>query len=318
MPDATSHPLQVWQNFYLLIGTASATLAGLMFVAISLGSRLMTSRNIPALRVFVSPTLIHFVYVLVTTAVVLIPTLTRALLGTLLVLAGLVSLGWTLSALPYMRRSSRDRLIDTQDWVWYLLAPWAAYLLYVATGAGLLLGAGGALNGLAAASILLLVTGIRNAWDLVVFFALSQGAPPDGHAEAPGRGEDRATAERRAEPAVQLQREDDEEGTSLVLPPPDRADVARAIQEAGLNPGDFTWAVQPSRHALIGPLVSALIHRPTGWYFRFEFTERAGRNRVSVFVAGEGAREVRKAAASWEEQLGQVRAWLSHLAGARK
>ena len=38
MPDTLSQALRDWQNFYILAGGASATLAGLMFVAISLGS----------------------------------------------------------------------------------------------------------------------------------------------------------------------------------------------------------------------------------------------------------------------------------------
>lgn len=218
-----------------------------------------------------------------------------------------------------MRRSRRARLIDAQDWVWYLRAPSVGYLLFVGTGAGLLPGVSQALNGLAAASIVLLVTGIRNAWGLAMFFALRQSTPSgsEGGADIPDRSNDRATTEPRAEPMVQPRQGSDDETTSLVLPPSHQADVARAIHEAGLSPSDFTWAVQPSRHALIGPLVSALIHRRTGWYFRFEHTEPADHKRVSVFVSGESAREVRKGAPSWGEQLGQVRAWLSHLARAR-
>ena len=71
--------LQQWQNFYMLLGGASATLVGLMFIAISLGSgrwtpedRLLLNASFSA---FMSPTFIHFVYVLVTAVVVLVPTL---------------------------------------------------------------------------------------------------------------------------------------------------------------------------------------------------------------------------------------------------
>jgi hypothetical protein len=54
-----------WRHdFCLLVGGAAATLVGLMFVAISLGSRSITERSPPDLRVFVDPTLIHFIYVL--------------------------------------------------------------------------------------------------------------------------------------------------------------------------------------------------------------------------------------------------------------
>ncbi len=91
MPDSLAQPLQRWHDFYLLVGGAAATLVGLMFVAISLGSRLITERSLPALRVFVTPTIIHFIYALVIATVVVIPTVRRMPLGGLLVLVGILS-----------------------------------------------------------------------------------------------------------------------------------------------------------------------------------------------------------------------------------
>jgi len=104
MPETLAQPFQKWHDFYLLSGTAAASLVGLMFVAISLGFRLITERSLPSLRVYVSPTLIHFIYVLVIATVVMIPTLTRMLLGVLLVLVGLLSFGRALVSIPYMRQ----------------------------------------------------------------------------------------------------------------------------------------------------------------------------------------------------------------------
>jgi hypothetical protein len=178
MPDTLSQPLHDWQNFYLLVGGAAATLVGLMFVAISLGSRLITEQSIPGLRVFVTPTIIHFIYVLVIATVVMIPTLTRTPLGILLVFVGLLSFVNALRMVPYMRQQQREQGLDKSDWVWYLIVPSISYLLFVGTGIDLLLGRDRALNGLAFASILLLVNGIRNAWDLVVWFALKIEPPP--------------------------------------------------------------------------------------------------------------------------------------------
>ncbi len=104
---------------------------------------------------------------------------------------------------------------------------------------------------------------------------------------------------------------------SLALSPAQQAEVDRLVEDAGLDTTEFTWAIQPSHYHLIGPLVSALIHTPTGAAFRFDFLESAlGMNRVSVFTPGEGGREERRAAGSWEDQLGQVRGWLKHLTDA--
>jgi hypothetical protein len=178
MSDTLSQPLHNWQNFYLLVGGAAATLVGLMFVAISLGTRLITERSLPALRLWVHPTLIHFIYVLVIATIIMVPTLTRIPLGILLVFAGLVSFGNALRMVPYMRKQQREQEADRSDWVWYLIVPSISYLLFVGTGIGLLLGDNRALNGLAFAIILLLVNGIRNAWDMVVWITIKTESPP--------------------------------------------------------------------------------------------------------------------------------------------
>jgi hypothetical protein len=178
MSDSLSQSLREWHNFYLLIGGAAASLAGLMFVAISLGSGTVTPKNLHGLRVFVSPTLIHFIYVLVAALVVVIPTATWTRLGILLVLVGLISIGRVIGMIPYMRERHREHAIDTEDWTWYIVAPSVSYLLFVGTGIGFLLRIGMALDGLAVASILLLIAGIRNAWDFVTFLLLRQNDPP--------------------------------------------------------------------------------------------------------------------------------------------
>ena len=178
MSDTLAQSLHNWQNFYILVGEAAATLVGLMFVAISLGSRLITERSVPALRVWVHPTLIHFIYVLVIATIIMVPTLTRSPLGILLVFAGLLSFGNALRMVPYMWQQQREQEADRGDWVWYLIVPSISYLLLVGTGIGLLLGDNRALNVLAFAIILLLVNGIRNAWDMVVWITIKTESPP--------------------------------------------------------------------------------------------------------------------------------------------
>ncbi|TMI77170.1 MAG: hypothetical protein E6H04_14480 [Bacillati bacterium ANGP1] len=83
-------------------------------------------------------------------------------------------IGYTISRLPRTRERYRRRQIDKGDVVWYVLLPLVGYVLYCDAGirvlkVGLL---GRALDGLASASVLLLVIGVRNAWDLVVWMVL--------------------------------------------------------------------------------------------------------------------------------------------------
>jgi hypothetical protein len=178
MPEPLSQTLRDWQTFYFLVGGAAAGLVGLTFVAITVGSGLITKQDIAGLRTFTNPSLIHFIYVLVTAAVVVMPTVTRMQLGIILVLTGLVSSGRALSALPFMWHQYKRHVVDMHDWVWYFLAPMAGYLLYMGTGAELLMGTPGqTLNGLAWASVLFLVAGIRNTWDMVLWFMLMKDDP---------------------------------------------------------------------------------------------------------------------------------------------
>jgi hypothetical protein len=178
-----------WHDFYVLVGGSAATLTGLMFIAISLGTGRWAARDRPlldaAFGAFLSPTFIHFVYVLITAIVLLVPTITATVLGVLLVLVGLGSLGHTARNLPFFRERFRRGTVDRSDLVWYSLMPSIAYALYLIGGVGLLRAARGlraphALDLLAAASILLLAIGVRNAWDLVVFFVLRQADETGG------------------------------------------------------------------------------------------------------------------------------------------
>jgi hypothetical protein len=79
-----------WQNLYILIGTAAATLVGLMFVAITFGSGLVKQEASPSVRSFLDPTFTHFVQVLFTSCLVVVPTMHPTLLGSLLIGIGAV------------------------------------------------------------------------------------------------------------------------------------------------------------------------------------------------------------------------------------
>jgi hypothetical protein len=56
--------LHDWHDFYVLLGTAAATLIGLMFVAASIGAGLFTDEHKDMMRTFLTPTIIHFCAVL--------------------------------------------------------------------------------------------------------------------------------------------------------------------------------------------------------------------------------------------------------------
>ena len=68
--------LHAWHEFYLLLGTAGATLLALLFVAVSLGTGYLSNKDQRGTRTFMSPVVIHFTSVFFIAAVCLV--LTRA------------------------------------------------------------------------------------------------------------------------------------------------------------------------------------------------------------------------------------------------
>ena len=170
--------LHDWHDFYVLLGTASATLVGLMFIAASIGATVFSEANRAALAAFITPTVIHFGAVLFACLVVTIPTHSRHSLGAVLGiggLAGTVHSGRLLVQL-IIRHSFK---VDLVDRAFYVLIPLVAYL--IALAAAVLLFEQSALGAelIAAALLILLFAGLRNAWDMMVWIMIKvPGGPP--------------------------------------------------------------------------------------------------------------------------------------------
>ena len=82
--------LKQWHDFYTLVGTAGATLLGLLFVAISLGAGYLTEEHQLGIRTFYSPIVIHFTSVFFLSAVALFPSPQAKFLGALIGVTALI------------------------------------------------------------------------------------------------------------------------------------------------------------------------------------------------------------------------------------
>ncbi len=164
--------LSQWQNFYLLMGTATATLIGLMFVVVTFGANTVTRENVARARAFIDPPFNHFFVVLVVAALLLMPLKTSVVPAVIFLLLGLAQLVVWFRSLGQLRQSSQISPLDTADWLWYSLLPLTGHVLLVGSAVVLLLGFDQALIGLAAASLLLLTVGIQNAWDTAIWISL--------------------------------------------------------------------------------------------------------------------------------------------------
>ena len=170
MPDP--FVLRDWQSFYLLAGTASATLIGLMFVAISFGARLVPTQSESSVRAFVTPTVIHFSAVLVLSIFALIPTFSNEGWAIGLALLGAAGLAYGLGVIRQMLlHRGQGQPLDAGHWIWHMLLPMAGYVLIFVAGLGPFLGWPRLPNAPAFAAIALIVTVLRNAFDLMMWIA---------------------------------------------------------------------------------------------------------------------------------------------------
>ena len=171
MQGSTAELFHTWHDFYVLVGTASATLVGLMFVAASIGSSVFSERHRVALQAFISPTVVNFATVLFICIGVMIPSQTQLSLGLLLAgggVAGLIYAGrvWVQMVI---RRSFH---VDIIDRMFYATVPLLGYLLVLAAGVLLLLRLQWSAEITAAALVVLLFAGVRNAWDMTTWIMM--------------------------------------------------------------------------------------------------------------------------------------------------
>lgn len=162
-------PLAEWETFYVITGSAAAALTGLMFVVIALRAEAIADVE-GGVRAFGTPTVLHFCGVLLLAAILSIPGQTATSLALCVggtAVAGLALSTWVV--VQARRQSSYAPVLS--DWIWHVAMPLVAYATAGAAAGALLRWPAVALDMVAAASLLLLFTGIRNAWDAAVWIA---------------------------------------------------------------------------------------------------------------------------------------------------
>ena len=170
--------LSDWQNFYMVIGTGAATLTGLMFVATTLVAGIDT--RVPTLyagiSAFNTPTVVHFGAVLLLAGMLSAPWQAISSVRPLLVLFGLGGMVYLIIVMRRMRQVPNYQT-TLEDWLWYMTFPLLAHLLVIVAAFVLPERPAPALYLVSAAMMLLLLVGIRNAWDMVTFLAVKRAQP---------------------------------------------------------------------------------------------------------------------------------------------
>lgn len=158
-----------WDSFYLLLGGASGGLIGLVFIVVTLIRGVDARTNLRNASVFMSPNVFNLAVVLVLSALATAPHVPASAFGVLIAaaaLAGAVCCGRVVWMLGPTRAITASHWTD----IWaYGVMPLAAYAVVGAAAAAVWLAPDWAARVLAAGLVALLLSAIRNAWDLVTW-----------------------------------------------------------------------------------------------------------------------------------------------------
>lgn len=162
-----------WDNFYVIVGSTAGGLTGLTFVVVSLITD--AQRTQPrGLKLFVTPTIVHFGTVLAIAAFLAMPHLHVVTLScgfAVVGAGGVIYVGWIATQIrgPEIKYEP-----VAEDWISNVFVPLVvhggllllAWLVWRHTQL--------ALYGVAVLTLLMLFTGIHNAWDIAVWMAISR------------------------------------------------------------------------------------------------------------------------------------------------
>jgi len=188
MQEAALVPLIAWQMFYVLIGTAAATLTGLMFVVVTL----LTGRQVrrpssSAFTTFNTPNVVHFGLTGLLAALLIVPWPTLWSAGLLLGLVGLVGVSYVLIVVRRVRRLRNYQpelpSLVLEDLLFHMVLPLVSYSALLIAALLLLSSAAVAFFVFAAVTLLLLFTSLHNAWDSVTFIAFELSQPENKRQE---------------------------------------------------------------------------------------------------------------------------------------
>jgi hypothetical protein len=177
MSDPAISLLDRWDNFYVIIGSSAAALTGLQFVVMALiGERRRPDAEREALDAFATPTVVHFSAVVLIAAILTAPWPSLASLAYAAGAAG--SAGVVYVAIVTLR-SRRQHVYAPvmEDWIFHTILPLVAYVIIAVSAAELVRYEAAALFLVGAGVLILLFTGIHNAWDNAVFIALDERSP---------------------------------------------------------------------------------------------------------------------------------------------
>ena len=167
--------LHGWDSFYLLIGSAAAALIGLLFVVATLTAGREASSASRGAHLYMTPTVFHLALVLLISALALTPGVTAPIAGAALGAAALIGFVYAAMICIEFLRGKAPEVPHWSDVWYYAVIPAAIYLGFGAMAILFWRALAWAPYGAALMVVVLLLTAIRNAWDLVTWLAPRRG-----------------------------------------------------------------------------------------------------------------------------------------------
>lgn len=166
MDTAFAAKIDAWHEFYLLVGTAAATLVGLLFIALTLNADVVRRDELGTARTLARQSFACFINLLTVAGVMLIPDQSPSGVGIPLVCIGGFSLLFTVrSMIGRSRRADRGNVGAALRHTALMILGMVAL---VAVGIGIWAGHAGGLTWLTVAVLTLLSGASHNAWTLLI------------------------------------------------------------------------------------------------------------------------------------------------------
>jgi len=164
---------EAWETFYLMVGSSAGALIGLLFVVITLTGEIDPAKMTLAQRTFMSPTVFHFVTVLIISCAAVVTILPAPAMALAIAIPAVIG---TLNSLAALLRLSSGRLAATHwtDYVYYGVLPTIGHLWLVWAAWAVWQGVGWAAYSVAIGAMALLLLGIRDAWDLATWLVYNK------------------------------------------------------------------------------------------------------------------------------------------------
>jgi hypothetical protein len=163
--------LAEWDSFCVIVGSSAGGLIGLQFVVMTLIADRPGLGSPEAGAAFATPTIVHFSTVLFLAAALRAPwngILPVAVVWGLVGVSGAVYAG----IVTRRMRSQTTYRPQFEDWSFHVVLPAIAYATLAISALAAPMHAREALFGVGAATLILLFTGIHNAWDAVAYHVL--------------------------------------------------------------------------------------------------------------------------------------------------